>query len=442
MLGKLSLFRGLPNPREVWAWSMYDLANQSFQLLINTLLFGVYVREVVAPDVRTGERWWNGMAGASLLAIVVVSPIVGAVADYRAWKREILLSTGFICAGLTAALALVGPGGLWLAAILFIPASVLLGVGENFLGAFLPEIADERTMGRVSAIGFVMSYVGALVLLACVVVAAKVFGLDRTAEWRPLFLFAGLWFLAGILPALFILRERARPLPSAGRGTLVGAGFRRLGETLVHVRRFRELLRFLAVFFVFSMGTQVFIYLSGVITKQMNFTNADLFAVATEITVLAGVGAVFTARHQDRIGHRRTIMIFLAIWTASMLGLSILAFAGPTKWVFFTLAAGTGLGLGGLNTASRALVGVFTPEHKAGEFFGLWGMAFKLAGAASMGAFLAMATVIAGSPGMFLLVTAGFFGAGLLGMLWVDEAEGIAAAREAEREEQARRLAT
>lgn len=441
MLGKLSLFRGLPNPREVWAWSMYDLANQSFQLLINTLLFGIYIREVVAPDVYTGERWWNGMTAASLLAIVVVSPVVGAIADFRAWKREVLLSTGFACAGLTAALALVGPGGLWLAALLFIPASVLLGVGENFLGAFLPEIADDRNMGRVSAIGFVMSYVGALVLLACVVVAAKVFGLDQTAEWRPLFLFAGLWFLGGILPAALLLREKAKPLVSAGGGTLVGAGFRRLGDTLRHVRRFRELVRFLAVFFVFSMGTQVFIYLSGVITKQLNFGNTDLFAVATEITVLAGVGATFTVKYQDRIGHRRTIMIFLAVWFLSFVGLAAMAFTEPSRGMFFALAAGTGLGLGGLNAASRALVGVFTPEHKAGEFFGLWGMAFKLAGAAALGAFLALASVFAASPGVFLLITAGFFGVGLVGMLWIDEAAGIAAAREAEREESARRAA-
>ncbi len=454
MLGKLNLFRGLPNPREVWAWGMYDLANQSFQLLINTLLFGVYVTEVAAPDPVTGARWWKGMTAVSLLIVVLLSPIAGAIADLRAWKREILLATGFICAGLTAALALVGPGGapdaflggrgpLLLAALLFIPASVLVGIGENFLGSFLPEIADEREMGRVSAIGFVMSYVGALILLGCVVLAALKLGMKDAADWRPLFVFAGVWFLAGILPSVFILREKARPARAAGaaRGTLVGAGFRRLADTLYHLRRFRELARFFAVFFVFSMGTQVFIYLSGVITRQLGFSTRDLFTVAIELTVLAGVGAVFTAKYQDSLGHRRTIMIFLAVWFVSMFGLAMMAFAGPTRTVFYLLAAGAGLGLGGLNTASRALVGVFTPEHKCGEFFGLWGMMFKLAGAAAMGAFIVLESLVESSPGLFLLVTSGFFGVGLIGMLWVDEKGGIAAAREAEAEEAGRTVA-
>ncbi len=438
MLSRLNLFKGLPNPREVWAWGMYDLANQSFQLLINTLLFGNYVRVVVAPDKETGERWWYGLNATALLLIVALSPVAGAVADAKAWKREILLATGFLCAGMTAALGLVGPGDLWLAAALFIPASVLVGIGENFLGSFLPEIATEDRMGRVSALGFVMSYVGALILLACVIVAALVLGMKAESQWRPLFVFAGLWFLLGMLPAVFKLHEKARPARALGKGTLVGVGFRRLADTLNHLRRFRELMKFLVVFFVFSMGMQVFIYLSGVIMAQLGFEAAERFGVAAEVTVLAGIGALLTAKYQDVIGHRRTIMTFVAIWFVSFLGLAGMAFLGPTRAVFYVLAAGTGLGLGGLGTSSRALVGLFTPKHKTGEFFGLWGMTFKLAGAAAMGGFLAVETVVEGSPGLFLLITAGFFGVGLVGMLWVDERRGIESAREAEREEETR----
>src|SRR5213083_274440 len=108
----LNPFRGLPNAREIWAWGMYDLANQSFQLLINTVLFGVYVREVVATNARDGERLWMAMGMTALLIIVAISPLVGAVADSRAWKREVLIGTGLACSAMTAALALVGPG-MW-----------------------------------------------------------------------------------------------------------------------------------------------------------------------------------------------------------------------------------------------------------------------------------------------------------------------------------------
>lgn len=425
------MLKGIPNRREVLAWGTYDLANQSFQLLINTLLFAVYIREVVADDLAQGERWWMGMSAAAMLIIVALSPILGAIADLRAWKREILLTTGVLCAVLTAALALAGHGMLAVAAALYIPASVACGVGENFLGSFLPEIADEKSMGRVSAIGWTMSYIGALALMACMAAATKVLGIEATSDFRWLFIFAGAWFLAWMMPAVLILREKARPR-DRGLGSVVGAGVRRFASTLAGLGRFRVLGWFLAIFFVYSMGTQVFVFLSGVITKQMDFSNQTLFIVALEVSFLAGVGAVIAASKQDSWGHRRTVRIFLGVWVASMAGLAIMAWIAPTPAVFYVLSAGAGLGLGGIGTASRALVGVLTPASRAGEFFGLWGMTYKLSGACAMGLFLALESIVVGSPALFLAMTAGFFAAGWLLMGTVDVTRGMATAREAE----------
>ena len=68
----LNPFKSLPNPREVWAWGMYDLANQSFQLLINTLLFAIYVAKVIAPNPDAGKTAWGLMAAVAIG--VVASP--------------------------------------------------------------------------------------------------------------------------------------------------------------------------------------------------------------------------------------------------------------------------------------------------------------------------------------------------------------------------------
>jgi UMF1 family MFS transporter len=38
-----------------------------------------------------------------------------------------------------------------------------------------------------------------------------------------------------------------------------------------------------------------------------------------------------------------------------------------------------GLGLGATQSACRAMVGIFAPESKSGEFFGLWGLTGRLA---------------------------------------------------------------
>ena len=49
------------------------------------------------------------------------------------------------------------------------------------------------------------------------------------------------------------------------------------------------------------------------------------------------------------------------------------------QYVFLVAGVLAGASLGSSQSATRALVGVLTPRGKEGEFFGLWGMASKLA---------------------------------------------------------------
>jgi UMF1 family MFS transporter len=418
LLHRLNPFARLPNPRVVWAWGMYDLANQSFQLLINTLLFSIFVQNVVFTDPVAGKRGWSYMAAAAMLIVIVLSPVLGAIADQRAWKRELLLATGFVCATLTAGLAVLQPGWIWLAAALYVTAAVACGLGENFLGSFLPEISTPANVGFVSALGWTMSYVGALMLLGVTAFFAFVLGRDDIGQMRPMFVFAGAWFLAGMIPAILYLRERAAPRPGVAGGPIIVDALRRLLRSARETGRFAQLARFLAVFFVYSMGTKIVIVFLGIIGDRMGFGLRQLVLFALLLALTAGVSSAIAARVQDRLGHRRTIRVFLALWTFATLSLAIAHQVGVPDWMTWAIAGSIGLGLGGIGTASRALVGLCTPEHRAAEFFGVWGTVDKLALVVGVPLF----GVLPMGAGLFMV--AGFFVAGLLLMGLVDERAG------------------
>ena len=412
---------------------MYDLANQSFQLLINTLLFPMFIAQVVVVgDPARGRALWGWMGAAALLIVVAASPVMGAMADQRAWKRELLLASGFVCAALTTALGLLQPGQVALAVGIYLIAAVACGLGENFLGSFLPEISTPSTIGRVSAIGWSMSYAGALLLLG--LTAFYAFGLGRSdiAQARPLFVFAGLWFVGGMLPAVFLLRERALPQPPRA-GTAIVAAFSRLAASARRTREFRQLVRFFIAFFVYSMGVMTMVYFLGLIGDELGFDLAQLILMALVISATAGVAAALVARFQDRLGHRRTVSVFLLAWivaTLCMAGASTDR-VGMPAWAIWGVAALVGVALGGVGTASRAMVGAFTPPDRAGEFFGLWGMVYKLGGIAGVIAFGSASGPGALGQPLALLMVAGFFALGLALLLRVNEAEGTAAARRA-----------
>lgn len=420
-------FARLPNAREVWAWGMYDLANQSFQLIINTLLFGVYMSQVVAATPEGGTRFWSRMISVAMIIVVALSPFVGAMADARAWKKQLLAVTGVLGASGTALLALVSPGDMWLAALIYIPSAIVIGLGENVLAAFLPELANRDNMGFVSALGWTMSYIGAIVLQLIVLFATLAFGLKAAASWPPLFVFSGIWFLLGILPSLLFLKERAAP--AAPRASIMKAGFQRIVTTWSHAFHYRQLLRFLGVFFVYCLGTQTVIYFSSIIAGDLGFTTSELFTLVLVLSLTAGAAAILLARYQDRLGALFSVRLFLIIFALTTAGMGIAAAAGAGKPVFWILSLGIGLGIGGLGSSSRAVVGLFTPVDKSAEFFGLWGMTYKLAGVVGPVTFAELS--IALGRGAALGALAGFFGVGFILLFFVRESEGVARAQTA-----------
>lgn len=434
----LNPFARLPNPREVWAWGMYDLANQSFQLIINTLLFSLFIQRVVVADADKGRTIWSVMVASSLLLVVILSPLAGAIADHKAWKRELLLTTGVICALLTASLALIQEGQIALAVTLYLIAAVACGLGENFLGSFLPEISNPRNVGFVSAVGWTMSYVGALLLLAILALYAFALGHADPAHARPIFVFSGVWFALGILPAAFLLRERARPQPGAARWA-VGQAVRRLASSARETARYRHLARFFAAFFIYSLGTQTIIYFLGLISNELGNSLGQTILFAFAIALTAGISSAIVAKYQDRVGLTRTVSAFLLTWVvaAAMVAAigALMPDADPLQpaprslaltIAFWIGACLIGVGLGGIGTASRAVVGAFSPAHKAGEFFGVWGSVYKLSGIVGVLAFGALRNFL-GLP-LAMLAVAACFAAGLFLLRFVNDQEGIDAA--------------
>ena len=432
MLQKLNPFRSLPNPKEVWAWGMYDLANQSFTLLIITMLYPAFFREHVVGDDSRGTSLWSNIVSASLLIVVLIGPAIGAFADAHGLKKRILMTTGVLCALVTAMLALPSQGQIALAAALFIVGNVCYQLSENFLASFLPEVASSRNIGKVSAIGWSMGYLGALILL--VVVSAWITIAKLPGDGlQPIFIFAAVWYAAGMLAPAIVLKE-VKPKRKPESNAFVTA-WKRLADTARQAGRYRQLFRFLFAFFIYGMGVQTVVNFAGIMLRDFDFTLTQMALFMLQITVTAGIGAVITIRMQRTLGCRTTLYIYLAVWIVTCLGLLGLSIAPPDErpqWLFWTIGNGVGFGLGGIGAASRAMVGRFTPQHKTAEFFGLWGMTYKLAGVAGVFVF-GQAKAFISDPIAYAILLL-FFILGALALARVSEVGGIRACQQAARE--------
>jgi len=428
-------FRSLPNPKEVWAWGMFDLANQSFTLLIITVLFPIYFKTVAVGDLTDldkskGDALWSAGVSASLFIVVLLSPIVGAKADSRSSRKKFLMVSGVCCAILTAALALIEPGSGWIGLMIFIPANILYQLGENLLASFLPGLSTTRTIGKISAIGWTMGYIGGLVLLIIVAALAFLAGWDSPEKWRPIFIIAAVWFVMGMVPAMMILKEPESHAQSSDEGV-----FARLKLTVKYAAEHRELFKFLTAFLVYGFGVQTMIAFAAILAGDFGIVGNQLIIFTLQLTITAGATAIVVAKYQDKIGVKATIMGFLVVWIIScgaMFGVKVFIPNNPPQWIFWVIGNGIGIGLGGIGTSSRVIVGMFAPKHRTAEFFGLWGMTYKLAGAIGVLAFGQIKAWVGDAAALGELT--GFFVVGLILMLRVNVLSGIRSARRGERD--------
>ncbi|MGQ0628263.1 MAG: MFS transporter [Phycisphaerales bacterium] len=430
----LNPFRGLPNQREVFAWTMYDAASQSFTLIINSVLFGVFFKRVVMAGSADADRAWSLMIAVSLLAVCVLAPILGTIADEKGLRKPFLMFSCVVCSACTFFLGFVGPGNEGWTAALYMPANFAYAMSNVFLSAFLPQVATPATMGRVSAIGWGSGYVSSLVMLGLAAGCMVAFDWEEPARWGPLIAGAGVWYLLLAIPTMVGLFEKRTP-PQFPPGTnLVLVAVRRLGQTVREASRFRQLLVFLSVFFLYNLGVQTVVYFSAIIADDFGIEGSRLVLFMLPVSLCAGIGAVLTGLYQDRIGNRRTVMIWLAVWVVTSLAFIFVPHPpgpgerSPLEWVLWVASSAIGLGLGGIGTAGRAMVGAFTPASKTSEFFGLWGLSYKLAALVGAGGFGIVKTQYGNTIAFSVLSAVFVLGFGL--MLLVDERAGIAAAQE------------
>ncbi|MGA9031188.1 MAG: MFS transporter [Sulfuricaulis sp.] len=418
--------------REIFAWAMYDFANSGYTTVVLTAVFNAYFVGVVAGDGvdKSGAAtllWTVAMAITNLL-VLASAPVLGAIADHGAHKKRFLALTTVGCVVFTAALSFVSRGDVALGMTLVILSSLMFASGENFIAAFLPEIADQKDMGRISGYGWSLGYLGGLLVLGlCLAYIQWAQSRGETAvQYVPVTMWiTAVMFALAALPTFIWLRERAVPQALAPGENYIRIGFARVWHTLSHTRHYRDLFRFLITLSVYYCGINTVVVLAAIYAQEvMGFSMQENIMLILVVNVTAAIGALGFGLVQDRLGSVRTLAITLLVWIAAL----VVAYFTDTRAAFWIVANLVGISLGSSQSAGRALVGQFSPPERAAEFFGLWGLAGKLAAVIGPLVYGLVTFLSHGNHRLALLSTCVFFIAGLLMLLTVNERRGRAAA--------------
>lgn len=423
---------GLDRP-ELRAWAMYDWANSVFMTIV-LLIYPIYFSSVAAKGMPASRAsFLFAMATTvSMTIVAVLSPFLGAAADYAAAKKRMLAA--FLALGVvtTGALALVGEGDWVLGAVLFVLGNIGVTSSIVFYESLLPHLCREEEVDRVSSAGYAMGYVGGGLSMAVSVAAITrpaLFGLSEQSATRLSFLFAAVWWAVFSLPLFRRVPEppaEVRPGEGVGR-SLVGIAISRLRETLRDMRLYKQTLLFLVAFLIYNDAIGTIIRMASIYGTEMGLDMASLI-LALLLVQFVGIPFSFLfGAIASRIGAKRAIFITLAVY----LVISVFGYFMDTRLEFFTMALLVGTVQGGSQALSRSLFTTMVPKHKSSEFFAFFSVFEKFAGILGPLVFAVMIRATGSSRGAILSLILFFVVGGVL-LALVDVEEGQRAARAAE----------
>ncbi len=399
---------------------MYDFANSGYTTVVLTAVFNAYFVSVIAGNEPWATFAWTAALSISYLIVMFLGPVLGAWADAHAAKKKLLFISTVVCIAGTAALAGSGPGAVAWSVTFIIVSNVAYALGENLVAAFLPELARPEALGKVSGWGWSLGYFGGILALGISlawVMTAQSRGSTPGDAVGGTMIITAVVFAAAAAPTFFWLRERASPAATPG----APAAFARLVQTARESRRYRDLLLVFACGTFYQAGVATVIALAAIYAEQvMGFKTQDTIMLVLVVNVTAAVGAFGFGYAQDRIGKVWALRLTIVGWIA----MTVVAYFSQTPAHFWVAANLAGLCMGSSQSAGRALVAYLSPAGRSAEFFGLWGVATRLAAILGPLTYGAVTWITGGNHRLAILLTGGFFFLALLILAFVDERRG------------------
>lgn len=393
--------------------------------MITTFIFAAYFTKAVADDEVAGVAQWGYAMSLSALAVAAAGPVLGAVADHTGARKPWLSAFSILCVVATAMLWFTRADAADVTWALFFVAlaNFAFEMGMVFYNAMLPGLAPPAMIGRLSGWGWGLGYAGGLACLGAALVGlvqpeTPWFGLDKGEEehLRATALLAAGWFAVFATP-LFLLTP---DVPSSG--VPIGAAIRRgvttLFATLVRVRDYADIGRFLLAHMIYTDGLNTLFAFGGIYavgTFGMEFDELIIFGIV--MNLFAGLGAALFAWADDRFGPKRVIIFSVG----ALLALGAAVLVVQSKTLFWVFGLPLGIFVGPAQAASRSMMVRLAPENIRAEMFGLYALSGKAT--AFLGpALLAWVTAATGSQRAGMATILVFFIVGLILLRQVPDA--------------------
>ena len=370
----------------------YDWANSAYTMVVTSTIMSLYflssagaaLEGKAADPAVTANAYWGFANSAATLVLVVLSPILGTMADYKGKKKQmfrLFLFTGVVFTALQAFI----PSSQWLLLLIAYVITAIGFAGANiFYDAFLVDVSEDANMDRVSSLGFALGYIGSTIpfIICMVLVVLATLGkapFSVETSYKISFVITAVWWIGFSVP---ILRDVHQIYGIDAEPHFVRNSFWRLGKTLKEIRKHRHIFIFLLAYFFYIDGVDTIIKMATAYGSTIGISSIMLLIILLVTQFVAFPFAIIYGKLAEKFGTKRTLNMGILTYCV----ICIVAFfmsperdAKTLTIMFWVLAMLVGTAQGGIQALSRSYFGRIVPKNQANEFFGFYNIFGKFA---------------------------------------------------------------
>ena len=420
-------------------WAMYDWANSVYNLVITSTIFPAYYVAVTSDsnentaDTVTvfGKTFintslYNYALAIAFIIVAIISPLLSSIADYKGNKKQFLFFFCTMGSLACSGLYFFDHSNLVYGLACVIVACVGFWGSLVFYNSYLPEIAAPEDQDKVSAKGFMMGYLGSIILqIICfvLVLIPEKFGITTGKASQISFLLVGIWWWGFAQLALIRLPKGNRS-ESKVKSNLILGGYKELNKVWQQIKKLPVLKRYLFAFFFYNMGVQTVMLAATLYGKsELQIPTTNLIVSILLIQFIAIPGAYLISKLSDKVGNFKALMFCVIFWMLLCVGGFLLPVGGTNQ--FYILALLVGFVMGGIQSLSRSTYSKILPQTKdTTSFFSFYDVTEKIAIVIGMFSYAAI-NDITGSQRNSVLALILFFAIGLLILIFANQKNNL-----------------
>ena len=355
------------------SWILYDVANSAFTMLISTTI-PIFFRSLAEQDISAASATgiWGLSTSLAVLILAVMSPFLGALADYRGMKKR--MYSVFLVVGV-AGLLLLSFSGNWVGYLMLV---ILSRIGYSacniFYDSMLVDVTSDDRMDRVSSYGYALGYIGSCIPFAIgiVLILLRPFGLSTQTATQISFVITALWWVGLTIPLLKNVRQ-IHYLEQ--RENQVRHAFSRVGTTMKKIRKDPTMLSFIIAYFCYIDGVYTIISMATTYGGEVGISDSSMILALLLTQFVAFPCAILAGRLAEKVGTLKVIRVSILVYC----GICLFGYQLDQSWEFWVLAVVVGMAQGGIQSLSRSYFGRIIPKKESNEYFGFFDIFGKFA---------------------------------------------------------------